>query len=72
MSLALALLAGVATDAAATPVDEIKALLARGDAKGAYARAKRYPDLLGEPAGVEDIEVSIPRSHDVAAPAGLD
>lgn len=50
VSLALALLAGVPADAAATPVDEIKALLARGDAKGAYARAKRYPDLLGEPA----------------------
>lgn len=32
----------------------------------------RVLDLLGEPAGVEDIELSIPRSHDVAAPAGLD
>ena len=48
--IALVLFAGVAADASATPVDEIKALLARGDAKGAYARAKRYPDLLGEPA----------------------
>ncbi|MBI1396972.1 MAG: DUF560 domain-containing protein [Betaproteobacteria bacterium] len=34
---------------AAAPVDELKLLLARGQAKEAYARAARYPDQLGEP-----------------------
>lgn len=32
----------------------------------------RVLDLLAEPAGVEDIEFSAPRSRDVAAPARLD
>lgn len=49
-ALATAGLVLAAGFAAAAPVDEIRALLARGDAKGAYERAKRYPDLLGEPA----------------------
>lgn len=32
----------------------------------------RVLDLLAEPAGVEDIELSVPRSRDVAAPPALD
>jgi hypothetical protein len=33
---------------------------------------KRVPDLLAEPPGVEDIESSAPRHHDVAEPGWLD
>jgi hypothetical protein len=36
--------------AAAAPADEVKALLDKGDAAGAYALAKRHPDQLGNPA----------------------
>lgn len=32
----------------------------------------RVLDLLAEPPGVEDIELSVPRSPDLAAPAQLD
>jgi len=32
----------------------------------------RVLDLLSEPAGVEDVELSLPRSRDVAAPVRLD
>lgn len=38
-----------ASPAHATPVDELKALLARGQGKEAYERGTRYPDQLGEP-----------------------
>lgn len=40
----------VSTLAVAAPADEIKALLDKGDASGAYALAKQHPDQLGNPA----------------------
>ena len=33
----------------AAPADDIQALLAKGDAKAAYALAKKHPDQLGRP-----------------------
>lgn len=48
--LLILLLACLPPGATAAPVDEVRALLTRGDAAGAYERGRRYPDQLGEPA----------------------
>ncbi len=42
------------------------------DAYEALIGRNRVLELLAEPVGVEDIDFSIPRGDDVAAPAGFD
>lgn len=43
------IIGGVPSPVLAAPADEVKALVARGQAKEAYERGRRYPDQLGEP-----------------------
>lgn len=49
-TLAASAMLAISVSAAAAPADEVKALLDRGDAAGAYALARQHPDQLGNPA----------------------
>lgn len=50
LALFFLLTQGVAPALAATPAEELRQLVERGQAKEAYARGRRYPDQLGNPA----------------------